>query len=280
MRRGTAVCMALILVWCSGGCGLTPVVPEPKPIANRVDGSEMIYVSAGAFKMGSDDGSSNERPAHDVYVEAFYISKYEITNKQFKRFVSANSHWRKSKRRELRHSSYLRHWVLVFDSYPWYTADHPVVYVSWSAAKAHCEWVGGRLPTEAEWEYACRAGSTGKYCFGDDESELKDYAWYWENSGRGTHPVGQKKANAWGIHDMHGNVAEWTSSIYKDYPYKANDGREDPNDTGSPRVFRGGGWPLDGRPCGSSRRAHGGYAPTGCGFYMGFRVCLSTRAPK
>jgi len=231
----------------------------------------MIQVPAGTFRMG--EGSD----AHDVRVEAFYIGKYEVTNRQFSKFLEANPQWRKDRIDSKYHDGdYLKHWT--GDTYPADKADHPVVYVSWFAAKAYCEWAGGRLPTEAEWEYACRGGSTTKYCFGDSDSELGEYAWYGTNSGNSTHPVGQKKPNKWGIHDMHGNVWEWCSSKYEPYPYKADDGREDLNDPGSRRVVRGGGWVNIGYNCRSARRVN--YAPTYCLYNLGFRVVWSARAPK
>ena len=324
------------------------VGPSGKTWTNPKDGSEMIFVPAGKFKMGSNDGESDEKPveeisvgssrrrlkvfqlkdgrtirgvqmgssgdmtfiktasglretvltsdiatvegakdgligeksAHDVDVGGFYIGKYEVTNRRFKKFVDANPQWAKGKIDKKYHDGdYLKHWN--GDSYPSDKSDHPVVYVSWFAARAYCEWAGGRLPTEAEWEYACRAGSTTEYCFGDSDSQLGEYAWYSSNSGSSTHPVGQKKPNQWGIYDMHGNVWEWCSSMYKPYPYKADDGREDLNDTSSSRVLRGGGWGYAGGVCcRSARRFY--YSPAYCSCYFygrcGLRLCVSPRA--
>ncbi len=117
-----------------------------------------------------------------------------------------------------------------------------------------------RLPTEAEWEYACRAGSAGKYCYGDDESILGDCARYSKNSNEKKHPVGRKRPNAWGLYDMHGNVSEWCADWY-DYKYYANSPTNDPMSTaggratgGSRRMVRGGGWPLDAGTCRSAFR--------------------------
>ena len=257
---------------------------QPRVFTDPIDGSEMIYVPAGTLKMGSNE-EDNEKPVHDMHVDAFYISKYEITNKQYKQFVDANPEWSKGRvDSKLVQDDYLEHWE--GESYPSDKADHPVVNVSWFAAKAYCQWASsgglhGRLPTEAEWEYACRAGSTGKYCFGNDESKLKDYAWYKDNSEGSTHPVGQKEPNEWGIHDMHGNVWEWCSSKYQPYPYKADDGREDLDNPGSRRVVRGGGWTCPGLAlyCRSAFRDGRG-TPALCNVLAGFRVVVSARAPK
>ena len=121
--------------------------------------------------------------------------------------------------------------------------EQPVVGVSWDEARAYCEWAGGRLPTEAEWEYACRAGTTTEYSFGDDAELLEEYAWFDKNSGGQTQPVGAKKPNPWGLHDMHGNVWEWCADWYDD-EYYARSPAEDPPGaaSGSNRVIRGGGW--------------------------------------
>ena len=127
------------------------------------------------------------------------------------------------------------------------------------------------LPTEAEWEYACRAGSTTKWCFGDSESQLGDYAWYDEEYGSGsTHPVGQKKPNAWGLYDMHGNVWEWCVDWKADY---VNSSSSDPTgpSSGSSRVFRGGSWYYTARNC---RSAYRHFSPGSERYFLGFRVSL------
>ena len=129
-----------------------------------------------------------------------------------------------------------------------------------------------RLPTEAEWEYACRAGTTTKYSLGDDDSELGTYAWFTENSGSKSHPVGGKLPNAWGLYDMHGNVWEWCQDWYGAYPDRAV---TDPTGTrtGSIRVHRGGSWSHAAENCRSAYRGRG--YPSSRYDYSGFRVSLS-----
>ena len=233
---------------------------------------DMARAPAGPFKMGEGE------QAHEVHVAAFCIAKHEVTNRQWQEFVDVNPDWSKERIRRVCHDGrYLEHWK--DGSCPQGQADRPVVYVSWFAAQAYCEWAGGRLPTEAQWEKACRAGSDSRYCFGDDKEQLGEYAWYGRNSGRKAHPVGQKKPNAWGIHDMHGNVWEWTSSMHKDYPYKADDGREDAKDVKSSRVCRGGAWLNRFDKC--FRCAHRmAVSPDRCSRLIGLRLCLPERRSR
>ena len=130
-----------------------------------------------------------------------------------------------------------------------------------------------RLPTEAQWEYACRAGSKTRYYFGDDVSQLGEYAWYSVNSGKITHPVGEKKPNAWGLYDMHGDVLEWCADWYHD-GYYAGSPKDDPTGpaTGSYRVSRGGSLFCPAGGCRSAFREY--FEPKRYDFYLGFRVSL------
>lgn len=130
-----------------------------------------------------------------------------------------------------------------------------------------------RLPTEAEWEYACRAGATTDYSFGNSDAELGDYGWYDENSGGKTHPVGKKKPNAWGLYDMHGNVWEWCQDWHGDYPSGSVTDPTGPV-SGSRRVYRGGSWLNVAWFCRSADRD--GDAPANRSHYLGFRVLRSS----
>jgi formylglycine-generating enzyme required for sulfatase activity len=145
------------------------------------------------------------------------------------------------------------------------------VGVSWEDAQRFCRWAGCRLPTEAEWEYACRAGSQKKYCFGDDVSRLEEFAWFNKNSGGKLHPVGEKKPNAWGLFDLHGNVWEWCQDWWKDDYYKHSP-KTDPAgpERGSARVLRGGSFRNDPDSLRCSSRSN--YDPDIRGHYIGFRV--------
>jgi formylglycine-generating enzyme required for sulfatase activity len=129
-----------------------------------------------------------------------------------------------------------------------------------------------RLPTEAEWEYAGRAGRATMYSFGDDARQLQEYAWYLENSKNKTEPVGQKKPNAWGLYDMHGNVWEWVQDWYGEY---SSNSVVDPNgpDNGARRVIRGGGWSFVARSCRSAVR--GSRSPNDRRGFLGFRLARS-----
>ncbi len=142
------------------------------------------------------------------------------------------------------------------DSRHWNGADLPIEEVSFNACAAWCSEAGLRLPSEAEWEYACRAGTTGRFCFGDSDSDLGSYAWYKDNSNEKTHPAAQKKPNAFGLFDMHGNVWEFCRDKYVDnYDKTPRDGTAFETEGSSIRVIRSGGWGNHPRRCRSAWRA-------------------------
>jgi len=181
---------------------------------------ELVQIKPGKFNMGSNDGGTNEKPAHEVEItKGFSMGKYEVTQGQYERVMGSNP------------SSFKG-------------TDRPVENMTWDEAVEFCRKASQitgrkvRLPTEAEWEYACRAGSTGKYCYGDDDGRLEEYAWYGANSGGETHPVGQKKPNAWGLYDMHGNVWEWCADWYGAYTGTRAVDPKGPG-TGEARILRG-----------------------------------------
>ncbi|MFZ5902608.1 MAG: SUMF1/EgtB/PvdO family nonheme iron enzyme [Chloroflexota bacterium] len=192
-----------------------------------------VTIPAGEFQMGSENGESDETPVHPVYVDEFQIGKYEVTNRQYAQCAKAGICGGKSDVGEGK-------------------AFHPVVNVTWYDAVVYCEWVGGRLPTEAEWEKAARGPSTGSgdgrtYPWGEGiDCDHANY--YGKDNGNDycigdTTPVGSYESgkSPYGAYDMAGNVWEWVSSLYMPYPYSLTDGREDLTASGS-RVLRGGSW--------------------------------------
>ena len=212
----------------------------------------MVLIPAGEFQMGSNDSeaSNDEQPVHTVYVDAFYMDKYEVTNAQFKKFVDANPQWQKDRISRVYHDgNYLKRWS--GNSYPSGKGNHPVVNVSWYAAMAYAQWAGKRLPTEAEWEKAARGGLVGKkYPWGDTIDANK--ANYGYNVGYTT-PVGSYTPNGYGLHDMAGNVWEWCVDAYE-HDFYARSARQNPiagKEVGKDfarvqdhirRVLRGGSW--------------------------------------
>ncbi len=191
---------------------------------------ELVWVPGGEFMMGSDE-SEYERPIHRISLEGFYMGRYPVTNREYGRFLEATGHGEP------------RYW----DDRSLNQPKQPVVGVSWHDANKFAQWANLKLPSEAQWEYACRAGTTTCYYTGDTEKDLDRAGWYDKNSGKRLHPVGEKEPNAWGLYDMHGNVWEWTRSLWGEtwnhpefpYPYDPSDGREDMS-RGAQRVVRGG----------------------------------------
>ena len=149
-----------------------------------------------------------EGPQHEVTLESFYLGKHPVTNEEYGRFLKATGHQEP------------RYWADRQFNQP----KQPVVGVSWEDAQAYCKWAGLSLPTEAQWEYACRAGTTTRYWSGDTEEDLARVGWYWENSGGHTHPVGEKPANPFGLFDTHGNVQEWCEDWFGIYEHPVRAG--------------------------------------------------------
>ena len=228
----------------------TTLTVMPKPSVPSVP-ADMVLIPAGEFQMGSSD-NADEQPVHTVYIDAFYIDKYEVTNAQYKTFVNANPKWRKDRILSVYHDGdYLKHWDS--NNYPSGKSDHPVTYVSWYAAMAYAKWVGKRLPTEAEWEKAARGKLIAKkYPWGDYIDSTK--ANYNKKIGD-TVSVGQYSPNNYGLYDMSGNVAEWCLDRY-DQGFYVNASRRNPiadanvlsvktnfsKVSNVPRVLRGGSW--------------------------------------
>ena len=201
---------------------------------NPQDGLNYVWIPAGTYMMGCSPGDSecygSESPSHSVTIsKGFWMGQTEVTVGAYKRFAQATGRTMPSG----------PSW------HPGWTQDNlPMVNVTWDDARSYCIWADGRLPTEAEWEYAARAGTQTKYYFGNDAGLLGDYAWYSSNSGYVAHPVGQKKPNAWGLFDMLGNVWEWFQDWYGSYPSQAVTDPQGPS-SGSERALRGGSWVDD-----------------------------------
>jgi len=202
--------------------------------------------------MGSDKDGDDERPAHPVQVDAFYMDIHEVTQESYESLMGQNPAKFKNPK-------------------------HPVEQLGWFGAIRYCnmrslregfkpcynldtmecdfEADGYRLPTESEWEYACRAQTTTDYSFDGDSRKLALYAWFENNAGQTTHPVSTKNPNAWGLHDMHGNVSEWCQDYYDETFYESRTPSSRWNDTPSEeRVLRGGSWANPADQCRSSAR--------------------------
>jgi formylglycine-generating enzyme required for sulfatase activity/beta-lactamase regulating signal transducer with metallopeptidase domain len=186
---------------------------------------EMVLIPAGHFKMGSEKGGDDEKPVHEVRIDKpFYIGKYEVTQNQWETVMGNNPSSFKGPK-------------LPVESVSWGDCQGFLTKLSEKVKGA-----GFRLPSEAEWEYACRAGSSTEYCYGDGEAGLGEFGWFTGNSEQTTHPTGEKKPNAWGLYDMHGNVWEWCQDgFYGSYHGAPDNGSAWDSQACSQRVFRGGG---------------------------------------
>jgi len=275
LQIACALCACLVLCGCSrvepqpekpsadgagearGGAvpGAGQAAAGPKVITTKT-GIEMVLIPGGEYVMGDDRGDDDEKPVHRVQISPFYMDTCEVTQHSYRSLMGDNPA-------------------------KFAGPDRPVERASWFAAIRYCNMRstreglkpcydlktqrcdfqadGYRLPTEAEWEYACRAGTSTRWWFGSEPAQLGKHAWFKGNSGKATHPVKQKDANPWNLYDMHGNVAEWCHDFTsEDYRRAAAKDPRGP-DAGQERVLRGGSWAGSDDGCRSSARA--GAAP-------------------
>jgi formylglycine-generating enzyme required for sulfatase activity len=229
-------------------------IASGKGVAGPLPGMVFVTIPSGTFQIGipaTEPGHSTDGVQHTVTLSSFALMTTEVTQSQWKELMGSNPSKFKGD-------------------------DRPVESVSWNdvqdfIAKLNQRDPGRnyRLPTEAEWECACRAGSKGRWCFGDDAGQLKDYAWYEANAGDQTHSVGKKRPNAWGFYDMHGNVWEWCQDWYGSYGSGAQRDPQGP-DNGYIRVERGGSW--NGVAQGLHCAIRYGFDPAYSYYRLGFRL--------
>jgi formylglycine-generating enzyme required for sulfatase activity len=223
----------------------------------------MVRIPAGTFTMGASERTpnrfDNERPAHSITLLGFWMGVAPVTQAQYQAFLTAESQTPLTCSLHAEMSSHFT------------GPDRPAVCVTWEQASGFCRWAGLVLPTEAQWEYACRGATNTLYWSGDTEEDLARVGWYGSNSLSGAQPVGRKPANPYGLCDMHGNVWEWCQDWYDerayDKPLRPGDGlREVP--PGSSHVIRGGAWCYSARVAAASTRTYNGLpeAP-----FIGFR---------
>jgi formylglycine-generating enzyme required for sulfatase activity len=239
---------------------------------------KMVPIPSGKFLMGSPEGEADRRedegPQREVEISAFWMAATEVTWDVYDvwaadldlfriKAMSLKASPRDPIAEKFQTSQPTKPYCDM--SFGMGTRGYPAICMTDHSARTFCKWLSAktgryyRLPTEAEWEYACRAGTTTAYSFGDDPAELEDHAWYIENSEEAYQKVGKKKPNPWGLYDMHGNVAEWVSDQYDEAGYVLVEGQaKDPlavPKTLYPRVIRGGGWNQFPEDCRSSARA-------------------------
>ncbi len=246
----------------------------------------MVLVEGGTFMMGSKDDEATfewETPVHEVMVGDFYMGKYEVTNEEFCEFLNAKGtsmgEYEGTEVPWIDMSGYTE--IEEVDSV--FTVKdgkekYPAAYVTWFGAWAYCEWKGGRLPTEAEWEYAARGGKESKGFKYSGSDNLDEVAWYGDSAGdvMNTHPVGEKAPNELGIYDMSGNVWEWINDYWGEnyYQESPNENPQGPQE-GTFRVLRGGDWHGDADLCRVSYRY---FAPMSYNdIILGFRLVIDKK---
>ena len=241
--------------------------------------SNILYIKGGRIKLGNRKGDTDEKPAKKIKITSFYMGRIEVTNKEFAEFLNkkgnqttGNTPWinLEGSWNNLKCRIYLKDSVfLVEEGFE----DYPVNLVNWFGADAYCKWKGGRLPSEAEWEYALRSGFSKKEI---KNIKMDDYAWYKTNSNYNLHKGGQLKPDRNGIFDMYGNLWEWCDDYYQAEYYKTRS-RNNPKspEKGDFRVMRGGSWTNDRETLSASNR--NGLNPNSNKINVGFRIAFDVK---
>ncbi len=248
-----ATCLLMIISTINSGCRRAEDTASTPDVITTQSGLDMVAIPGGWFEMGSDKAGDDESPVHRVWISPFWMDTCEVVQEQFKKFQFPDpSHFKDPRK--------------------------PLDQINWTDATMYCNerslaeglelcydeetWDcnfaanGYRLPTEAEWEYACRAGTNSQYSFGSTVQKLKAHAWFGDNSSKSTQVVGGKQPNPWGLYDVHGNVSEWCNDFYAEDYYRQSPERDPKGPAkGKERVLRGGAWNSSTDSCRSTYRA-------------------------
>jgi formylglycine-generating enzyme required for sulfatase activity len=222
----------------------------------------MVLIPGGWFEMGSDDGPQDQRPVHRVWVDTFFMDKYEVTQDQYARLRMSDPSRFEGDRLPVEQRTWID--AIRFCNERSYEEGLEPCY---DEETLECDFDanGYRLPTEAEWEYAARAGTEGRFFWGRDPRLLTQHAWIEDNSAGRTHEAGTRRPNPWGLHDLYGNVAEWVHDYYgSDYYGRSPEQNPRGPDQGEYRVLRGGAWDSSPDAVGSPRRAYSASVDDGC----------------
>jgi len=242
-KAGAAAWLFLaVIVAAFGGCTEAKKAGEATP-SNTVktsSGLEMVYIPAGEFSMGVSEGPIDAKPAHLVKLDSFLMDQTEVTQAVYEKLMGTNPSRQKNPKNPVEQVTWVN--AVRFCNA---RSDQEGLSPCYNTNTWECNFgaSGYRLPTEAEWEYACRAGSTNQYYFGDRAEELKSHAWFENNTQSRPHPVSHWKPNPWGLYDMLGNVSEWCNDFYSPKYYR-NSPKENPQGPaeGEKRILRGGAW--------------------------------------